>query len=120
MRQRRLRNAAGHRRDPLWIAFLVHRLSGLLLACFLPLHFLFLSLAIGGEAESNGLLRWTANPLAKLAETGLVFLLTVHLLGGLRVLAIENLAWSDAQKQPAALALLAAACAAVAFIIAAA
>ena len=74
---------------------MVHRLSGLALACFLPLHFLALGLAIDGEARLDGFLKWTANPLVKLAETGLVFLLAVHMLGGIRVLVIENMPWRD-------------------------
>jgi fumarate reductase subunit D len=110
-------NASGHRRNALWLAFLVHRLSGLALACFLPLHFLMLSLAIGGEARLDAALRWTANPLVKLAEMALVFLLTVHLLGGIRVLAIENLPWSGAQKQAAAAAFLVAGLAAIVFLV---
>ena len=109
--------ATGHRRDALWLAFLVHRLSGIALACFLPLHFLMLALALGGEARLDAALQWTANPLVKVAETGLVFLLTVHLRGGLRVLAIEHLPWSEAQKQKAGLALLAAGVAAIAFVV---
>ena len=48
---------------------MVHRISGLALACFLPLHFLALGLAIDGEARLDGFLKWTANPLVKLAET---------------------------------------------------
>jgi fumarate reductase subunit D len=88
----------GHRRDALWLAAMVHRLSGLALAIFLPLHFLALGLAIEGEARLDGLLKWTAQPAVKLAEMALVFLLTVHLLGGLRVLAIENLPWRGGQK----------------------
>jgi fumarate reductase subunit D len=93
-----------HRGSVLWIAALVHRLSGLALAIFLPLHFLALGLAIEGEAKLEGFLRWTDQPLVKLAEGGLVFLLTIHLLGGLRVLVIENLDWRDGQKQLATLA----------------
>lgn len=83
---------------------MVHRLSGLLLAIFLPLHFLALGLAIDGEARLDSFLRWSDQPLVKLAEGGLVFLLTVHLLGGLRVLVIENFAWRDGQKQLATIA----------------
>jgi fumarate reductase subunit D len=109
-------HASGHRRDALWIAFLVHRLSGLALACFLPLHFLALGLALDGEARLDGFLRWTANPLVKIAETGLVLLLAVHMLGGLRVLAIENLAWREGQRRLAAGALILAALAALAFL----
>jgi len=53
-------------------------------------------------------------------EMVLVFLLAVHMLGGIRVLAIENLAWSGAQKQAASAALLVAGLMAVVFIIRAA
>ena len=77
----------------------MHRLSGLALAIFLPFHFLALGLAIDGDARLDSFLRWTDQPLVKLAEGGLVFLLAVHLLGGLRVLVIENFAWRDGQKQ---------------------
>jgi fumarate reductase subunit D len=93
-----------HRRSVLWIAALVHRLSGLALAIFLPLHFLTLGLAVRGEASLETFLRWSDQPLVKLAEGGLVFLLTVHMLGGLRVLVIENLDWRDGQKQLATIA----------------
>jgi fumarate reductase subunit D len=97
-----------HRGNALWIAALVHRLSGLALAAFLPLHFLTLGLAIEGEAKLDSMLRWSEQPLVKLAETILVFLLAIHLLGGLRLLVLENLAWLDGQKR---LALVAAAAA---------
>lgn len=99
------RNTA-YRREPLWRAALVHRVSGVALACFLPLHFLVLGLAIDGEAKLDGFLRWTQAPLVKLAEAGLVALLVVHLLGGLRVLAIENAPWRDNRKRWAAAAVL--------------
>jgi fumarate reductase subunit D len=104
----------GHRGSGTWIAAMVHRISGLTLAIFLPLHFLALGLAIEGDAKLESFLRWSDQPLVKLAEGGLVFLLTVHLLGGLRVLAIENFPWTSGQKQLATLA--AAISAIVAFI----
>src|ERR1700739_5151478 len=93
---------------------MVHRLSVLGLAIFLPLHFLAPGLAINGEARLDSFLRWSEQPAVKLAETGLVFLLAVHLLGGLRVLVIENFAWRDGPKQLATIA--AAVSAVVAFI----
>jgi fumarate reductase subunit D len=93
-----------HRQSVLWIAALVHRLSGLALAIFLPLHFLTLGLAIRGEAPLESFLRWSDQPLVKLAESGLVFLLMVHMLGGLRLLVIENLDWRDEQKELATIA----------------
>jgi fumarate reductase subunit D len=93
-----------HRRDALWLAALVHRLSGVALACFLPLHFLALGLAIDSEARLDGFLRWSQRPLVKLAEAGLVALLAVHLLGGLRILMVELVAWRPGQTEVAAAA----------------
>ena len=93
------RRDTGYRKDLLWLAAMVHRISGILLACFLPLHFLALGLAIEGEAKFNSFLKWTDSPLVKFAETGLVFLLAVHLLGGIRILLIENLPWEPDQKR---------------------
>ena len=95
---------------------MVHRISGLALACFLPLHFLALGLAINGEARLDGFLKWTANPLVKLGETVLVFLLAIHMLGGLRVLVIENMPWREGQKQIVTAALVAASIAAIVFL----
>ena len=112
MRQR----TTAHRHSALWIAAMVHRISGVALACFLPLHFLTLGLAIDGEARLDGFLKWTANPAVKLAETALVFLLAVHMLGGIRVLVIENLPWREGQKQIATAALVVAGLAALVFL----
>ena len=83
---------------------MIHRLSGLALVIFLPIHFFVLGLSFHGGARLDGFLRWSDQPLVKLAEGGLVFLLTVHLLGGLRVLVIETFDWHDGQKQLAMLA----------------
>jgi fumarate reductase subunit D len=83
---------------PTYVAFLVHRVSGLLLALFLPLHFWALSNAIAGEAALEGFLRWTDDGFLKAAETILVILLAAHLAGGLRVLALEFLGWRSSQK----------------------
>lgn len=95
------RSRSAYRRDWLWLAALVHRLSGIGLAVFLPLHFLALGLAIEGEASLDGFLKWTENPIVKAAEVGLVVLLTLHLLGGIRVLMIENMSWQPGQKSKA-------------------
>jgi fumarate reductase subunit D len=110
-------HTTAHRSSGLWIAALVHRLSGLALACFLPLHFLALGLAIDGEPQLDRFLAWTANPLVKLAETILVFLLTVHMLGGVRVLILETLPWREGHKQLAMAAIAAATLAAIAFLV---
>jgi fumarate reductase subunit D len=105
-----------HRTNALWLAALVHRLSGLALAVFLPVHFLTLGLAIQGEARLENFLRWSDQPLVQLSESVLVFLLAVHILGGVRLLVLENFAWLDRQKWLAVLALGAAAAVAFAFL----
>ena len=87
-----------------WWAFAVHRLSGVALALFLPVHFWALGRALGGEAALQGFLRWTESPWVKLAEWGMVVLLAAHLTGGLRVLALEFLPWRNWQKTLAAVA----------------
>ncbi|HEY5700788.1 MAG TPA: succinate dehydrogenase, cytochrome b556 subunit [Gammaproteobacteria bacterium] len=79
-------------------AFVLHRVSGLLLALFLPVHFQALSLAIQGEARLDEFLRWTEHPLVTFAEFGLVLLLAAHLTGGVRLLVIEFLPWTERQK----------------------
>lgn len=86
------------RKHPAWWAFLVHRLSGLLLALFLPLHFWALAQALQGADRLDAFLRWTELPLVKAAEAGLVLLLAAHLTGGLRLLALEFLAWREWHK----------------------
>lgn len=86
------------RSHPNYLAFIVHRVSGLLLALFLPLHFWALSHAINGEAALGEFLRWTESPFLKFAETGLVLLLAAHLAGGIRLLAIEFAGWRNWQR----------------------
>ena len=105
-----------HRRNALWLAAFVHRLSGLALAAFLPLHFLTLGLAIEGEAKLESFLRWSDRPIVKLAESILVLLLAIHMLGGLRLLVLENFVWFDRQKQIAVLAALTSAALAFVFL----
>jgi fumarate reductase subunit D len=106
-----------HRRDLFWIAALIHRVSGVLLACFLPLHFLALALVLTGPARFDRFIAWTERPLVQAAEAVLVFLLTVHLLGGLRLLLIEYAAWKPGRKEAVAFALGAALIVALAFYI---
>ena len=90
------------RAHPLWIAYIVHRLSGLALAIFLPLHFWVLAMAMTDPARLDGFLHLTEAGVVKLAEFGLVFLLAVHMFGGLRLMAMEWLPWSAPQKTLAA------------------
>lgn len=109
--------ARAYRRDLLWVAALVHRVSGVLLAVFLPLHFLVLGLAIEREARLDGFLRWSQQPLVKLAEAVLVALLVVHLLGGLRLLFAEMRQGRSDQKSVAALVLVVAVITGLGFLL---
>lgn len=101
-----------NRAHPLWVAYIVHRLSGLFLALFLPLHFWVLAMAASDPDRLDGVLGFTELAVVKAAEFGLVFGLAVHMFGGLRLLALEWLPWSAPQKT------LAAAAAALSFLIA--
>jgi fumarate reductase subunit D len=114
---RQVRHNNLHRKNLLWQAALLHRVSGLGLAIFLPLHFLTLGLAIDGEARLDSFLRWSDAPAMKIGEAVLVFLLAIHALGGMRLIAIENLAWRDGQKRNAVMATAAAAAVAIGFLV---
>ena len=100
-----------------WAA-LVHRVSGILLSLFLPLHFYTLGSALHGPAAFEAQLAWTQQPLVKLGEWGIVLLLAAHLGGGLRVLALEFLPWRDWQKGLAAAAAAGAVAIGLAFALA--
>lgn len=93
-----------NRAHPLWYAYLLHRLSGLGLALFLPLHFWVLSQALVDPIAFQALIGWSSHTAVKLAEWGLVFLLALHFFGGLRLLALELTSWQPWQKGWAAAA----------------
>ena len=88
-----------------WWAFVVHRVSGISLAAFLPMHFYALGTALRGEEAFGEFLRWSEQPLVVAAEWVLIVLLAAHLGGGLRILALEFLPWRNWQKTLAAGAL---------------
>ena len=96
-----MKPARGH---GLWYAYLLHRISGLALALFLPVHFHILALALEEPSHLDDFLTFAEQPLVKFAEFGLVFLLAVHLFGGLRLMALEWLPWSPSHKFLASLA----------------
>ena len=86
------------RSHPAYWAFLMHRLSGLGLALFLPIHFWALGQALQGAAALDGFLRATDQPLFKFAEWGLVVMLALHMSGGVRLLLIEFGSASNLRK----------------------
>lgn len=81
-----------HRAHKAYWAFVGHRLSGLALALFMPLHFLTLATALDA-ARFDEVLAWTEQPLVKIAEWGLLTCLGLHLMFGLRLLMIEFGPW---------------------------
>ena len=93
-----MKNDFRARNHPAYWAFVVHRVSGLLLTLFLPLHFWALGQALRGAEALDGFLRWSEQPLVKFAETGLVLLLAAHMTGGVRLLMLEFLAWRNWQQ----------------------
>lgn len=72
-----------------FVAAMLHRLSGIALAIFLPLHFLALATALNGASALDSFLQLTRQPLVKFAEWGIVVALAIHMTLGLRLLAIE-------------------------------
>ena len=92
------RNDFRARNHPAWWAFLAHRVSGIALAAFLPLHFQALGQALHGEAALDSFLRFADRPLFRFGEWCLVVLLAIHLTGGLRLLVIEFRPWSGLRK----------------------
>jgi fumarate reductase subunit D len=112
-----MKNDFRARNHPAYWAFLAHRVSGVLLSLFLPLHFWALGRALQGEAGLESFLRWSEQPLVKFAETVLVLLLAAHLTGGLRLLALEFLAWRDWHKSLLALATGVTLAAGIAFLL---
>ena len=81
-----------------YFAYACHRFSGLLLACFLPLHFLMLSQSLRGAQDFQKSLVLTDIWVFKFGEWALVILLAVHLAGGLRLLIIEFGPWNGLRK----------------------
>ena len=89
-----MRSARNH--QAYW-AFLGHRISGLALALFLPVHFYVLAMALD-EARLDGFLKLADMPAMKVGEWGLVLLLTLHMFFGLRLLALELLPWNSPRE----------------------
>ena len=77
---------------PGFLAAMLHRLSGIALAIFLPMHFIALGTALAGADSLQSFLGITHNGFVRVAEWGLVTALGLHMALGVRVLAIEFLA----------------------------
>lgn len=75
-------------RDPGWIAFVLNRLTGLILVVYLIAHFFVLSMLIRGEEGWNGLLELFGSTPFLVGDTLLIAAVAFHGLNGLRVIAM--------------------------------
>jgi fumarate reductase subunit D len=97
-----------------FVAAMLHRMSGIALAIFLPLHFLALATALNGAGALDSFLSVTRNPTVESLELGIVVALAIHTTLGLRVLAVEFFDFRE--KTLTALSVCTAAVCAVGFI----
>lgn len=79
-------------------AFLGHRISGLMLAVFLPIHFYALGLALEGADALDRFLAISELPYVTFAEWGLVSLLALHFFFGARLLVLEFFVWPSPRQ----------------------
>jgi fumarate reductase subunit D len=101
---------ASHKHSGFWAA-LLHRLAGLALAVFLPLHFFALGTALKGADAFESFFQATNTPLVKFAEGGIVVALALHMALGLRVLAVEFIPFRERTRVAVSI------CAAAAFAV---
>jgi succinate dehydrogenase / fumarate reductase cytochrome b subunit len=75
-------------RDPGWIAFVLNRLTGLILVVYLAAHFVVLSRLTQGEAGWNDLLELFGSTPFLVGDVLLIAAVAFHGLNGLRVIAL--------------------------------
>jgi succinate dehydrogenase subunit D len=107
---------ASHK-QPGFVAALLHRLAGIALAIFLPVHFWALSGALNGADVLDKFLKVADTPLVKTTELGIVVALALHMALGLRVLAIEFLPLRERTRAAISLCLAAGFAVGVAFLL---
>lgn len=100
-----------------FVAALLHRLAGITLAIFLPVHFWALSGALNGADVLDKFFKATNTPLVKFAEGAIVVALALHMALGLRVLAIEFLPLRERTRLALSLCLAAAFAVGLAFLL---
>jgi len=75
-------------RDPGWIAFVLNRLTGIILVLYLLAHFVVLGMLTRGEAGWNQLLGLFGSTPFLVGDTLLIAAVLFHGLNGLRVIAM--------------------------------
>ena len=107
---------ASHK-QPGFLAAVIHRLAGIALAVFLPIHFYVLSAALNGADALDSFLKVTAHPMLKVSEGAIVVALAVHMALGLRVLAVEFLPVRERTRTAVSICLAAAVAVGVLFLL---
>jgi fumarate reductase subunit D len=92
-------------KKPGYVAALLHRLAGIALLVFLPIHFFALAQALDNASTFESFFAITNHPLIKIAEGMIVLALATHLTLGLRVLVTELLPWREPTRALVAFAL---------------
>jgi fumarate reductase subunit D len=93
-----MRSLLAPRNHPAYWAFVAHRVSGLGLALFSPGSFPDVGLGDRGRGGARWLFALDRAAAGQARRDPPRHLLAVHLAGGIRLLALELLAWSDRQK----------------------
>ncbi len=78
-----------YRWHPGFVAWLLHRLSGVALAGYLILHLWVLHHLAKGPEEFNALMAAFSSPFLKIMEIGLLGVVAYHTINGLRVVLMD-------------------------------
>lgn len=80
------------------VAWVLHRVSGLILLLYLILHLWALGSAAGGEAAFDNRMRVLEGPVFELLEALIVLIVAFHMFNGLRVIAVDFAGLARHQK----------------------
>jgi len=68
-----------------YVAFALHRATGILLVLYLFLHFGVLTSLLAGRQAYDGMIGLMTNPVTEVLELGLIFVILFHGLNGIRL-----------------------------------
>ncbi len=80
------------------IAWVLHRISGLILLLYLALHLWGLGTAAGGKAAFDNRMQAFSGPFFELLEALVVLIAAFHMFNGLRIIAVDFLGLARHQK----------------------
>jgi len=83
-----------YRLHPGYLAWMLMRASGVMLALYLPLHIWVTHHLASGEAAFNQVMAAVQNPLFHVLEAGLLGVVLFHGLNGLRCILVDYAGWA--------------------------